>query len=268
LHLWDREARVAPADLGPTAGAVSGLGFVRGGHEIVVADLTGRLSIREHTSAQAAVLLDGYPKAVGNRTIWDVAVMRDALRFVTGDGIAVRVWDARSRKQIASHEIDAESVRSIAVDPGGDRIAFSLTWYSGQKVAAGDHLHLWDWATGRIERATWATRSIRSMDWSPGGNVLALALSDGKVQIYDIRRGTEVARINAMAAKVAFSPDGTILAGACDDGTVQLWHAAYGHEVAALRLGTKAASIDWARDGALLAVGFDTYWAVLRLRIR
>jgi WD40 repeat protein len=63
--------------------------------------------------------------------------------------------------------------------------------------------------------------------WSADGKLLAAAVADGTVRLYDANgnlRATFQGHSDWVNA-VAFHPDGMRLASASSDGTVRLWHA-------------------------------------------
>src|ERR1700733_7395672 len=76
---------------------------------------------------------------------------------------------------------------------------------------------------------------VRAVAFSPHGQLLASAYSDGDIGLWNLatghlrgpvlRAGSGGQAVNA----VAFSPDGQLLASAYGDGTIRLWNLATGH---------------------------------------
>src|SRR5581483_3734525 len=89
--------------------------------------------------------------------------------------------------------------------------------------------------SGPPPRATLPVGSgpIWSVRFAPDGDTLALALDDGKVQLWDPHTGHVKQTLSAHSDPVwsiAFSADGRLLATTSDDGAVKLWDTATGAE--------------------------------------
>jgi WD40 repeat protein len=67
---------------------------------------------------------------------------------------------------------------------------------------------------------------VRSVAFSPDGQLLASASDDETVRLWDPATGQHERTLTGHVGpvrSVAFSPDGRLLATAGDDGTVRLW---------------------------------------------
>ena len=105
---------------------------------------------------------------------------------------------------------------------------------------------------------------VNSVSFSPDGTTLASGSSDGKVKLWDVATGTNIATLHGHwtpVESVSFSPDGKTLASAADsdtffgDGEVKLWDVATRENIATLE--GYATSVSFSPDGTLLASGSD-----------
>ena len=108
------------------------------------------------------------------------------------------------------------------------------------------------------------TGDVNSVSFSPDGTTLASGSSDGKVKLWDVATGTNIATLHGHwtpVESVSFSPDGKTLASAADsdtffgDGEVKLWDVATRENIATLE--GYATSVSFSPDGTLLASGSD-----------
>ena len=67
---------------------------------------------------------------------------------------------------------------------------------------------------------------VRSVAFSPDGKLLATAMDDHTVLVWDLGNGKQLRRLVGHSNRVnalCFSPDGTLLVSAGLDGTLRLW---------------------------------------------
>jgi len=128
------------------------------------------------------------------------------------DGV-VHVWDSRSGREAGGLRGHAEGIWSVAALAGGRLVT------GGADATA----RLWDAAASAEPLVRCASR-VQGVAISPDGCVLATALSEGGVVLWDASTLRELRRAPAGAGRVnavEFSPDGARLIAACHDGAVR-----------------------------------------------
>jgi WD40 repeat protein len=102
---------------------------------------------------------------------------------------------------------------------------------------------------------------ILSVSFSPDGERLAIADSNGEIRIWDLATGQSMLVIKAHDAwvwSIAFSPDGRLLASASDDNTVKIWNPKTGQEIHMITAHTYSVlSVAFTPDGQYLASSSD-----------
>jgi WD40 repeat protein len=114
-------------------------------------------------------------------------------------------------------------------------------------------------ASGAELRA-FAHRSIaRSCAFSPDGQLLATASSDGTARLWKVATGQQLHLLvhDDQVRSCAFSPDGRLLATASWDGTARLWDVATGQVKQILAIGDHGRSCAFSPDGQLLVTASD-----------
>jgi WD40 repeat protein/tRNA A-37 threonylcarbamoyl transferase component Bud32 len=156
----------------------------------------------------------------------------------------LRIWDARTGKEVLALEVSATGV---AFSADGDRLATTdgpvFAPRKGKKGRGppGDRfVRIWDARTGK---EVFALKGQPSGAWeaafSPDGGHIAAPAADGFVRIWDARTGKEVLALKGHKGRTlgrAFSPDGSHIACGGDDGFVRIWDARTGKEVLALKM--------------------------------
>jgi RNA polymerase sigma factor (sigma-70 family) len=196
------------------------------------------------------------------RPVSDIAFFQDGTLLVSGSlDRTVNVWRVSDGALLRRLAEGAGEVLSLAVSPD-DRL-----------LALGSHGAAWIWeADGdsftRVASQEYPGSYVSSLAFSPDGDLLALALSDGTVWLRRTLDGETVHRLGGHTGKVlslAFSPDGRYLATGSEDHSLNLWQmrAEPDGRVAVEHILTLQHP-DWVRalafspDSALLATGaFD-----------
>jgi hypothetical protein len=139
-----------------------------------------------------------------DRLVSSVAFHPDGGRIASGsEDKMVRVWDARTGKELLTLTGHGDPVRGVAFSPDGGRIASG----SDDKT-----VKVWDTGTGQ-EALTLMGHAggITSVAFSPDGMRLASGSLDKTVKVWDARTGKELLTLTGHAGgvtSVAFSPDG------------------------------------------------------------
>lgn len=197
--------------------------------------------------------------------VTSVAFRPDGTTLASGsaDG-TTRLWDPATGGLKAILYGHAGVVQSVAYSPDGKTLA---------TAGLGDkRIKFWDAGTARPRTSSAKTitsgrvqpvltghvEAVRSLAFSPDGNMLVSGGSDGLVILWDSAQGQEVDRLprrQTAIRSLAISLDGTILLSAGDD-SVLLWHLQENRLIRELdaRVG-KAWSVAIAPDSRTVALG-------------
>jgi WD40 repeat protein len=131
-------------------------------------------------------------------------------------------------------------------------------------------VQVWDLATERVvSQFGGHLGRVRSVRFSPEGQVLASCSDDGTVRLWKLSTGRELRVFEgheAAVRSVSFSPDGRLLASASEDGTLRLWKAATG-DCLAILAPLPEGWVAFAPDGRykLGGVPGGAFWHVINL---
>jgi WD40 repeat protein/serine/threonine protein kinase len=177
------------------------------------------------------------------------AVSPDGKRLASGSADqTVRLWDTATGTCLAVLRGHGAAIRRVAFSPDGGRLA-----------SGADGVRLWDATTGEA-RGTLGTGKdgVTALAWSRDGRRLASGRTDGKLRVYDVETGRELAAPpwDANWAAVAFRPDGHHIAVRRLARDLGIWDVDTGEEVAQL-IGHAAEvpSLAYSPDGRRLATG-------------
>jgi predicted oxidoreductase (fatty acid repression mutant protein) len=128
------------------------------------------------------------------------------------------VWDAVTRKRIATLEGHTDIVNSAAFSLDGQRIV---------TASYDDSARVWDAVTGKqIAALEGHTSRVNSAAFSPDGKRVVTASDDRTARIWDAVMGKQIAALEGHTGTIweaAFSPDGKRVVTASDDRTARIW---------------------------------------------
>jgi WD40 repeat protein/serine/threonine protein kinase len=230
------------------------------GKRLVTADLGGFVTIWD--------ALSGHPlhrEKAHEKPCVTVAYSQDGWHFATGDfdpagncDGAVKLWDARLGKVVASWTVAGCMVGALAFGPDG-----KLACSAGPD---GKHatIELRDPTTGRIDRSISTARgACNCLAWSNDGKLLAAASLQGDVTVWDAEAVSlprlRTWHVDQQVWGLALSPTGQVVVAACGDegekfGKVYLWDIRSGQEYLA-PLRHQAKCVAFRPDGKRLVTG-------------
>ena len=144
------------------------------------------------------------------------------------------------------------SDRAVAFSPEGKRFA----------VATGAGIWIYDAETYReISLLTGHTGVVRTIAFSPDGEILASGAGDATVKLWRVEEGEDIAtfvRNGGGVESVAFSPDGKRLATGTEGSLVNLWDTESGENLARLKGHEfRVFSVAFSPDGKTVASGAE-----------
>lgn len=184
-----------------------------------------------------------------------VAFSPDGTRVVSGSSDrTVRMWDARTGKEIWQQNVATYPVTAVAYSPLGDVVA------TGQ---SNDSIRFWNAATGEPIRALKSpTSTVNALAFSPDGRYLVSVSgwdfnkSRPSAALWEVATGSPVRQFDGHRLQVnavAFSPDGQTIATGSDDKTARLWDVATGAELRSIAATSSVEAVTFSGDGKRIA---------------
>lgn len=162
----------------------------------------------------------------------------------------------RSAREMREELFQARHAGAPAPHPGAGSPA-TPALIQGVGAAAGSDSE--QVPVGTLLRMLTTGSPIRSVAFSPSGELLAAGYDDHTVGIWRLSDYSHVATLKGHASSVRsvrFAPAGGLMATGSDDETVRIWHVADHESRRQLRIpGCPVESIAFSPDGRLLAVG-------------
>ena len=182
-----------------------------------------------------------------------VAFSPDGLTIATGgDGPVVRIWDARTGREVQRLDTTARRVFSVAFSPDGLRLATG-----GDRAPARA---VWDVGTGEVVHVLKHGGNLYAVTWSPDGGCVAAACGDKMARIWDAETAELLQTLKGhehFVMAVAFSHDGRRIATGSAGSTVRIWEVASGRQASVYRWKwrTQFQAVSFSPDGRTVAAG-------------
>lgn len=209
VHLWSPDT-AAPSRSLPGGSAAQ---WSPDGARLAIVDHSGRLRIWRSASFSTAATPGARAVAMSGFAWAPVGTHLATFGNHSDTSATVRVWDGRTGEAVRELSGPSQGGRRLLWCPEGRWLATSNR---------GGTVHLWDTSTGGAGRPlTGHTGAVEAMSWSPDGVHMATVDSAGLLRCWDHCNATVVSVGHGVGVPV-WSPEGALLALANSDGRVQL----------------------------------------------
>ncbi len=176
----------------------------------------------------------------------------------------VFIWNVATGEKLLEFGQNKSAIMAVSFHPKGEFLATAEVVWRGQENRGG--VCVWNPTNGSLIKQLKPTGNAFDVQFSPDGTQIAVARSDGIVQVFETHTWSIVRSIRAHTQNcfcVRFHPDGKRIATGGRDGAVYLWDVDSGAELLAVKDLGDARRVAFSPDGKRLAIG--TYSGAAKL---
>ncbi len=246
---YDDSSGMSLTRISPTANIVD---LSLDGRVLVAAGSDGSARVWDPATGQLKHILHGHSDKIRNAVI----SLNSKMLLTAGNEGTVILWDLDSGTRLGSFS---------KFSPGGSaKVAFS---HDSNKFIIGDwsgnRIELYDAKTGKVLHQLKGSKgSLSTVQFSPSGELVLAAASDGRILIWDCQTGTVVKTLEheQRVESAGFSADGkfvisasTVKPDADKQAVVCLWEVLSGREIRRFSSNSKSiAQIEMSPNGRLV----------------
>jgi len=213
VRVWSTEERTETAKMALHAAAVTDVSIHPTGDYAVSASADGSWKVADLSSGGCVLSVED-AASLGSGGFSCSEIHPDGLILGTGTGTSAKVWDIKSRANVASFDVE-QPVSCLSFSENGFYLATG---------GAEGALKLWDLRKLKNIHTIDVGAPVRSAAFDFSGQFLAAAA--GTTSLYETKSWASLAQHKAAASGVSFGAAASLLAAAGPDGKLTLYGSA------------------------------------------